>query len=97
MKIDWSIVFLIIVVILVIGLPASRGIFVNEDVAYNALKDEGYTNITIIEKDWFAVGLKGCSSDDAAKFTATADNVRNQNVKVYVCSGLIFKSATIRH
>jgi hypothetical protein len=61
------------------------------------LKDEGYANITIIQKDGFIVEFRGCGSEDAAKFTATALNPRNESVTVYVCAGWIFKGATVRH
>jgi hypothetical protein len=58
--------------------------------AYRVLKNDGYTNIMFTGYSWFA-----CSRDDFYHTGFIA--VKNQNkVSGTVCSGLIFKNATIR-
>ena len=86
---------LVIVLLLVIG-SCSRGAFVNQDVAVKALDTQGYSNVKITDRAWFAVGMRGCDEKDAARFTATATNPIGKKVQVYVCTGWIFKGATIR-
>lgn len=63
----------------------------NSEDARRALTSAGYTNISTGGYDWFA-----CGGDDtyATKFTAT--NPAGNRVNGVVCSGLLFKSATIR-
>ena len=48
------------------------GILVNEDVAVKAVKDMGFKNIEVLDNSWFAVGLRGCGTEDAARFTVSA-------------------------
>lgn len=69
---------------------------VGEDVAVRALETQGYSNIQIMEQAWFAVGLRGCDESDAVRFTAVATNPVGKQVKLYVCSGVVLKGATIR-
>ena len=91
----WA-VLIVLVVVLVIAMAFARGVLVSEDVAIRALETQGYTNIKIIDHSWFALGLRGGSEDDAARFTATATNPIGKTVEVEVYTGWIFKSATIR-
>lgn len=58
--------------------------------AYRVLKNDGYTNIKFTGYSWFA-----CSQDDFyhTGFIATKNN---HQIEGTVCSGLIFKNATIR-
>ena len=73
-----------------------RGVFVSKDVAERSLHIQGYSNIEVIDKAWFLVGLRSCGANDAARFTATATNPIGNEVELYVCSGVWFKGATIR-
>lgn len=84
------------IALLIIGAVTSRGTFADEATARNALETQGYSNITITNHAWFAVGLRGCAEKDAARFDATATNPAGRAVKVYVCTGFPFKGATIR-
>ena len=90
-----SILSVLLFLVLIIG-SCGRGALVNEDVAVRALDTQGYSDIKITDSAWFAVGLRGCDEKDAARFTATAKNPAGKQVKVYVCTGWIFKGATIR-
>jgi len=89
-------VIFIVVVILIMLLSLSRGIFVKEEVAIRALETQGYTDIEITDKAWFLIGLRGGEKTDAARFTAETNNPIGKKVKVYVFSGWLFKGATIR-
>lgn len=63
----------------------------NSDDAFRALDNAGYTNIAPGGYDWLA-----CGQDDFYHTKFTATNANGKNVKGVVCSGLLFKSATIR-
>lgn len=73
------------------------GTFVDQKIAVETLEKQGFTDVKIIEKQWFVVGWRGCASGDTAKFIASVVNPRNQTVEVYVCVGWPFKGATIRN
>lgn len=89
---------LVIVLFFVVlfGFVFTRGLWVNENVAVRALETQGYQNIQVVDHVWFAVGMRGCGEKDAARFTVRATNALGKNVELYVCSGWIFKGATIR-
>ncbi len=74
----------------------SRGIIVDNDVAIRSMEAQGYSNIKVIDKSWFAVGFQGCDSSDAAQFTVQATNPAGKPTVVYVCTGAFFKGGTIR-
>ncbi len=59
--------------------------------ANRALKAAGYTNVQIKGYDFFA-----CGQDDFFHTKFTAKNPVGNQVSGTVCSGLLFKSATIR-
>lgn len=69
---------------------------VGEAVAKRALDAHGWSEIEITGKHYILVGFQGCGQDDAAKFDAVALNPIGKRVKLYVCTGLMFKGATIR-
>jgi hypothetical protein len=73
-----------------------RGILVNDDIAYRSAEVQGYSNVRVLDHSWFAVGFRGCSSHDAARFTLKATNSAGKDTQFYVCSGWLFKAATIR-
>jgi hypothetical protein len=85
-----------IVAIIIFFLAIFRGTMVDEKVAYQAAEIQGYSNVEVVDHAWFFVGLRGCSSHDAARFTVKATNPAGKDVEYYVCSGWIFKGATIR-
>lgn len=91
---DSTVLSLIAIVIVILSL--FTGIFVDKAIAVRALEKQGYSDIRITNKDWFMVGLRGCSGHDAAKFTASVVNPAGKEVEVFVCTGFIFKGATIR-
>ena len=85
-----------VIAILAIILSFFRGAFVNSDVALRALQTQGYSNVQITDHQWFAIGFRGCSEKDAAKFVAIATNPVGQRVELFVCTGWLFKGATVR-
>jgi hypothetical protein len=90
-----NVLFLIFFVILMFG-GIGRGILVDESRAVRHLENLGFSEVVITDKAWFAVGFRGCSEKDAAKFTAHAINPAGKIVAVGVCVGWPFKGATIR-
>lgn len=94
---EWKVVLTYAVLILLtLTVSCGRGAFVDKSVAERALETQGYSNVKIIDHSWFAVGLRGCDEKDAARFTATATNPAGREVQLYVCTGWLFKGATIR-
>jgi hypothetical protein len=87
---------MIIVAVVIVVFSLCRGAFVSDDIAYRAAKNQGFSNVKVVDDAWFAVGLRGCSSHDAARFTIHATNPAGDEVECYVCSGWLFKGATIR-
>lgn len=83
-------------VVALLALEIFGGIFVGNDIAEETMKNNGFSDIKIIEKQWFFVGFRGCAGGDNAKFIVKAINSRNQPVELYVCAGWPFKGATIR-
>lgn len=59
--------------------------------ARHALDSAGYTDIRTYGYDWFA-----CGQDDFFATRFSAKNPAGKTVSGVVCSGLFFKSATIR-
>jgi len=72
------------------------GVFIsgctNRTDAERALKAEGFKDIKITGYDWFS-----CSEDDFYHTGFEATNHNGLRVKGTVCSGLLFKNATIRY
>lgn len=60
--------------------------------AFRALEAEGYKDIQITGYNFFA-----CSKDDTFQTGFTAKNKDGRTVTGTVCSGLLFKGATIRY
>ena len=87
---------LIFLLVTVFAVGMVRSVFLNDDIAVRALDTQGYSNIKITDYIWFAVGLRGCGITDTVRFTAIANNPAGKNVQVYVCTGWLFKGATIR-
>ena len=89
-------VFAALFFIVVIVLTLFRGSWVDTSEATRALETQGYSNVQIIQHKWFAVGVRGCESSDAARFDATATNPAGKQVRLFVCVGWPFKGATVR-
>jgi hypothetical protein len=64
----------------------------NKSDAERALKAEGFSDIEVTGYDFFA-----CSEDDFYHTGFRAKNSKGQVVTGTVCSGLLFKNATIRY
>jgi len=73
-----------------------RGVFVSETKAVNALTTAGYSDVVIVDKAWFCIGLRGGENSDAVRFKAKALNPAGKPAEVYVFIGWPFKGATIR-
>ncbi len=86
----------VVLVLLAAFFGIFSGTFVNENVAKKTLETQGFSDIKIVDKDIFFVGLKGGAQDDVVKFTAMAKNPIGRTVQVFVFSGWPFKGATIR-
>lgn len=84
------------VVIAFLCFAACRGCLVSEKTAYSAVEKMGFTDIKVVYHAWVFVFLRGCSKSDAAKFTVEAVNPIGKQVTIEVCSGWLFKGATIR-
>lgn len=63
----------------------------NSSDAHRALESSGYTDVRITGYDFFA-----CSEDDFFHTGFAAKNPNGVEVQGTVCSGLLFKNATIR-
>ena len=90
--------FDVMIALLVAGLilvSLFSGIFVGPSIAIRALENQGFSNIRIVEKQWFLVSMRGCGQD-AVKFTARAVNPAHKEVELFVCVGWFFKGATVR-
>lgn len=64
----------------------------SENDAERALRAEGFTDIQYTGYSWFA-----CSKDDFYHSGFRAKNREGKTVEGVVCSGLVFKNATIRY
>lgn len=82
--------------VIIILATLCRGCIVNQDEAVKALETQGFSQVQILDKGVLFVGLRGCSSHDAAKFEAKAINPIGKEVQVFVCTGWPFKGATVR-
>lgn len=63
----------------------------SESDATNALQSLGFSNVQMTGYHWFA-----CSQDDWFHTGFTAQNIYGKYVSGTVCSGLLFKNATVR-
>ncbi|MBP6945173.1 hypothetical protein KBD61_04455 [Patescibacteria group bacterium] len=73
------------------------GELVSTDRAVQAVRDDGFTNINVVEQHGVAPTLYGCDKHDAVAFEVTATNSQQRRVNLTVCCGLVFKGCTIRH
>jgi hypothetical protein len=70
----------------------------DDNEAQRALTNQGFSNITIVDRgSWFS-SFHGCSDGDGNWYSVTADNSTGKRVNVTVCCGgvLQFKGCTLR-
>lgn len=72
-----------------------RGMLVEPSVAVNALQNQGYSDVEVVDSSWILVNFQGCGSD-AAIFHCKAINPAGKKVDINVCVGWPFKGATVR-
>jgi len=65
--------------------------------AEQALINAGFSHPTCSENHWFLKQMNGCSEDDSFAWDCTAINSKGKKINVTVCTGLLFKKATIRY
>lgn len=73
-----------------------QGIMVSKTSAIKALENDGFSNITILKKQWHFINIRGGSDGDDVRFTAEATNPAGKKVTVYVFSGWPWKAASIK-
>ncbi len=86
---------LVLALLVFSGWYVARGIWVDENVAVRTMEAQGYKNIQVTERAWLGLGLRGCDSKDAVRFTVKATGSTGNNTEVYVCAGVL-KGGTIR-
>jgi hypothetical protein len=77
--------------LLAMACAALAGCYSTND-ATSALQAQGFTDIRVTGHAWFA----SCGKDDTFATSFTARNPQGRVVSGAVCSGLIFRNATIR-
>lgn len=77
-------------------LLCQRGNCADEESAIRAAENFGFSEVKVIEKSIWFIGLRGCSGGDAALFELRAKNPAGRVVNVGVCLGWPFKGATMR-
>lgn len=90
-----SVLLVVASVLLVLALVAGCGAMTSESKAIHAAEDAGYTDIEVIGKDVWLIGLRGCGESDNARFTVRGINPRGEKRELYVCAGVL-KGGTIR-
>lgn len=74
------------------------GELVDASKAVKTMEDEGYSNVTVIERHSISPHwVGGCSGDDSVAFDIRANNSAGKTIKATVCCGFAFKGCTIRH
>lgn len=70
----------------------------NDNEAQRALSDQGFSNISIVDRGaWFS-SFHGCSDSDGNWYSVTADNAKGERVNMTVCCGgaMQYKGCTLR-
>ena len=92
----FHIVMYILVLASVVLIFGARGSCASEDQAIRAVTNLGFTEVEVLDKDIWFIGLRGCDGHDAALFTVRGKNPAGKVVTVGVCVGWPFKGATVR-
>ena len=96
-KIARALFWVIISIAIIIGVSPFPGCMVDEKKAVEALEKAGYSEIVITDRSNYFVEWRGGSANDSVRFTCKAKNSAGKEVSgVYVFSGWLFKSTTIR-
>lgn len=85
-----------LIVMIVLILIFCRGLLVSDQTAITALETQGYGEITITNRHWFFVKVRGGGEGDVIRFDCRATNPKGQEVEIHVFSGWPFKGATVR-
>jgi len=91
-----GLVGMVLLAALFFGAIMARGACVSPDGAVSSARAMGFEDIEVTEHAWFAVGLRGCGTSDAARFTLRGTNPRGSRVNLVVCSGWLLKGDTVR-
>jgi hypothetical protein len=74
------------------------GFTIGDSVAYNTMENAGFTDVKIVARHELTPSWNGCSESDSIAFEVRATNPTNgKRVNAVVCSGWLFKAATIRY
>lgn len=84
-----------IIFMLVIVLYLFIGLTISPNNSIKLLETSGFTQVELMDRDWFMVSLRGGDEEDVVRFKFSAVNPVGKKVVVYVYSGIL-KSATIR-
>jgi hypothetical protein len=74
------------------------GCVANDNEAIKALDDQGFSNISIMDRGIFGADWAGCGQDDGAYYKAVATNPAGKRVNLLVCCGgaMSFKGCVVR-
>jgi hypothetical protein len=62
----------------------------------NAISDQGYTDVSIIDSHHVGSSWYGCSNSDSVAYEVTATNVNGKRVRLVACTDMWMKGVTIR-
>jgi len=88
---------MVIVILLFVSLFMFSGTFAPDSTAHEAVQKAGFTDIRIVERNNFFVGLRGGGREDVTKWRVWAKNPKGDYVEVYVFVGWPWKATTIRY
>jgi hypothetical protein len=88
-------IFVVGFVVVVILLALFGGNLIDESNAADTLENQGWTDVTVVDRAVVFIQARGCGEHDQVRFTAEATNPAGQRVEVYVCKGWL-KAGTIR-
>lgn len=86
-----SIMCVLLSIIIYVAVMAVRTGFIDKEGATLALKANGFTDIAITGRNWFA-----CGNGDFYRTGFSAKNIKGETVYGTVCGGLLVKGNTIR-
>ena len=87
---------LIVIVLLLLTASFFGGIMVDEQVAIDCAEIQGFSEVEVLEKTWFAIPMRGGGNSDSARFKMRGINPSGKEVEFYVFADWLFKGATIR-
>jgi len=70
----------------------------NDNEAIKALDDQGFSNISIMDRGAFGAHWAGCGEDDGNYYNVVATNPAGKRVSLLVCCGgaMSFKGCVVR-